>query len=213
MFGIDLHLDLFDCKLCYLESAFSFTFPNSEAVTLGLAAISIRKIAAYLQRTGGLMWDFIPKSKSQNLLDRLAEDDLLSQIIEERKLGHIDEVAMELALLEAEGHGDKANALYSKYRKRRIEDENSLKTAAYEHAKKREASLKETERQEEERSRQIQRQEEERLRQIQRQEEERLTQIERLEATKPFAIFIIIPLVTLLILLVVFQLTFGRWIV
>ena len=61
---------------------------------------------------------------------RLAEDRLLELVLEERSGGHIDEVAMTKAMMEAEGNKDIADALYVKHRMNRIKDTDAANMAA-----------------------------------------------------------------------------------
>jgi len=61
---------------------------------------------------------------------RLAEDRLIELVLKERSAGHIDEVAMTKAMMEAEGNKDTANALYVKHRINRIKDTDFANIAA-----------------------------------------------------------------------------------
>ena len=58
----------------------------------------------------------------RNLSERLAEDRIYEEVLTEIELNNFDAVAKARALEEAEGHEQKARALYIKHRVRRIND-------------------------------------------------------------------------------------------
>lgn len=71
---------------------------------------------------GGLLNSLRVQFKGQRAINRLSEDNLIAAVVEEKKNGEVDEVALAKAQMEAEGDTKKSDALYIKHRIQRIKD-------------------------------------------------------------------------------------------
>ena len=67
--------------------------------------------------------------KGQRAINRLSEDHLIATVLEEKKKGEVDQVALAKAQMEAEGNVEKTEALYLKHRIQRIKDSDNATLA------------------------------------------------------------------------------------
>ena len=78
---------------------------------------------------GGLLNSLLVQFKGQRAINRLSEDNLIATVLEEKKKGEVDQVALAKAHMEAEGNVEKTEALYLKHRIQRIKDSDNATLA------------------------------------------------------------------------------------
>ena len=78
---------------------------------------------------GGLLNSLLVQFKGQRAINRLSEDNLIATVLEEKKNGEVDQVALAKAQMEAEGNVEKTEALYLKHRIQRIKDSDNATLA------------------------------------------------------------------------------------
>jgi hypothetical protein len=78
---------------------------------------------------GGLLNSLLVQFKGQRAINRLSEDHLIATVLEEKKKGEVDQVALAKAQMEAEGNVEKTEALYLKHRIQRIKDSDNATLA------------------------------------------------------------------------------------
>ena len=78
---------------------------------------------------GGLLNSLLVQFKGQRAINRLSEDNLIATVLEEKKNGEVDQVALAKAQMEAEGNVEKTEALYLKHRVQRIKDSDNATLA------------------------------------------------------------------------------------
>ena len=78
---------------------------------------------------GGLLNSLLVQFKGQRAINRLSEDNLILAVLEEKKNGEVDQVALAKAQIEAEGNVEKTEALYLKHRIQRIKDSDNATLA------------------------------------------------------------------------------------
>ena len=71
---------------------------------------------------GVLLNSLLVQFKGRRAINRLSEDNLIETVLEEKKNGEVDQVALAKAQMEAEGNVEKTEALYLKHRIQRIKD-------------------------------------------------------------------------------------------
>ena len=77
----------------------------------------------------GLLNSLLVQFKGQRAINRLSEDNLIATVLEEKKNGEVDQVALAKAQMEAEGNVEKTEALYLKHRIQRIKDSDNATLA------------------------------------------------------------------------------------
>jgi len=78
---------------------------------------------------GGFLNSLLVQFKGQRAINRLSEDNLIATVLEEKKNGEVDQVALAKAQMEAEGNVEKTEALYLKHRIQRIKDSDNATLA------------------------------------------------------------------------------------
>lgn len=78
---------------------------------------------------GILLNSLLVQFKGQRAINRLSEDNLIATVLEEKKNGEVDQVALAKAQMEAEGNVEKTEALYLKHRIQRIKDSDNATLA------------------------------------------------------------------------------------